>query len=120
MVIVLVTLLLPHLAVSVYVVVEAGETFAEPGVATPPTSGFTSTASAFVTAPHCKVVELPAVIVVAVAPKEATTGAPLHPEGAGVCVTVAAGGGAPGTVILTETTCPNNAAVELRIRQEPV
>jgi len=47
----------PQRAVKVYVVVLAGETVREPGVATPPMPGSMLTESAFVTAPQLSVVD---------------------------------------------------------------
>jgi hypothetical protein len=70
--------------------------------------------SALVTASHCKVVEFPAVIVVAVAVNEKAFGVPLHPDAGG------GGGfsaGAPGTVIFTLNVVPNNAPLGLFKRQ---
>ena len=47
----------PHFAVNVYVVVCDGDTWREPGVATPPIPGSISTESAFVTAPQLNVTD---------------------------------------------------------------
>ena len=90
----------------------------EPGEDCPPMPWSMSNESAFVTAPHCKVVELPAVIVVAVALKVKVLGVPL--QLGGVFVTVGVGDAGAATVIFTETVAPNNAALELRKRQLPV
>jgi hypothetical protein len=101
----------PQCAVIVYVVVEPGETLIDPGAGTPPMPLSISTESAFVTAPQFNVVELPATMVVEAAVNDAMTGFPEQPLGGG--------GGAPGTVIFTDTVCPKIVPSALRIRHCP-
>ena len=105
-----------------YVVVEPGETLVEPGAGTPPMVLSISTASAFVTAPQFKVLELPVVIVVGDAVNEAMFGVPTHPlalEDEEAADDEDDPGGA-GTVILTETDCPKTEPFAARIFHCPV
>jgi hypothetical protein len=121
-----VRVVVPQIAVSVYVVVVAGFTVMLPGVATPPMSLSISAASAFATNPQLSVVVAPAGMITGAAVNDSMVGAPAQVDG-GIVVgaKVGAGAGVPTengvamgiTVILAQTVAPKDAPLALRRRQ---